>query len=420
MHVLISGAGIAGPTLAWYLAKAGARVTVVEKAQSMLAQGQNIDLAGSAVTVMKKMGALDEIRRMNTTEKGTRLIGPDGRPFASFPVKQDHSISPTSEFEILRGDLAQILYEASRDLAGVEYKFGVTVKSVVSNDDEAVRVELSNGEVQQYDLLVAADGQWSNVRKLCFAPEQVGINDLGLYAAYWTIPRLPRDEDWWGVYFALESRSVSIRPDPHGTMRATLTKMPLDAGQKQAWQKASRNGRQAQEEILRREFADVGWEAQRFLDSLADAHDFYLQPMQQIKMSKWYSSRVVCLGDAAYAPTPLTGMGTSLAIIGAYVLAGELSKLGDGDHPSKAFGAYDTKFRPHVEKTQYIPFFVPGIAHPRTAWSRWALQTLIFALSKVVAITWLAKRLTTESVEEDDNGFPLPHYPVLEADEGSK
>lgn len=407
---MISGAGIAGPTLAWFLAKTGARVTVVEKSQSLLSHGQNVDISASAVTVIKKMGLIDETRRFNTTEKGTQILGPNGHPLARFPVKAGSTASPTSEFEILRGDLAAILYGAKKDHPNISYLFGTTVKDVVSNDDKAVKVQLSSGEVQMYDLLVAADGQWSKVRKQCFPPECVGVVDKGLYVAYWTTPRLPSDNDWWNVYLALKSRVITLRPDPHGTIRTAVSLMPCNDAQKQAWQEASKGGKEMQEELLRKEFADVGWQAQRLLDAVAQAPDFYFQAVQQIRMSTWSSSRVVCIGDAAHAPTPLTGMGTSLAIIGAYILAGELSKLGDNEHPSKTLQAYESAFRPYVERIQNVPFFVPAIVHPKTAWKRWLFHTAVWAVSKALAVPWLVSRF--ESSNNDH--FSLPHYPSLD------
>ncbi|KAF2723700.1 FAD/NAD(P)-binding domain-containing protein [Polychaeton citri CBS 116435] len=407
MHVLVSGAGIAGPALAWFLAKTGAHVTVLEKSGSFRSQGQNVDIDGGAVTVIKKMGLLDEVRRFNTTEAGTQFIDPKGRPFAFFPVGKDSSASPTSEFEILRGDLAAIFYNATKDHPNVDYEFGTTVKKVVSNGDDAVKVELSNEKVQEFDILVAADGQWSNVRKQCFPSEDVKVVDKNLYTIYWTVPRLPRDNDWWNIYNALGSRVISLRPDPYNTIRAAITKMPSTEAQKKMWLEASRSDRQTQVELLRREFSDAGWEAHRLLDSLDQTDDLYFHPLQQIKMSKWSNSRVVCIGDAAHAPTPLTGMGTSLAVIGAYILAGELSKLKEGEHPARALETYDSTFRPFVEKIQNLPFFVPAIAHPGTAWKRWLLQSLVWVISKAVAIPWVARIFDPK----DDQGFPLPEYP---------
>lgn len=416
MRVLISGAGIAGPTLAYFLAKNGAHITIVEKNHSLLPHGQNVDIQGSAITVIKKMGLMDQLRRFNTTEKGAQFIDPKGRPFAPFPVKEGASASLTSEFEILRGDLAAILHDATKDHPNVTYLFGTTIKQVITNDDDTVKVELSHGEVQEFDLLVAADGQWSNVRKQCFLPEYVNVVPLGMYVVYWTVPRIPSDNDWWNIYMALESRLISLRPDPHGTIRAMFTHMPCNDAQAKAWLDTSKSDRKTQRELLRKEFADAGWQAQRLLDAMDQAPDVYFHVMEQIKMSKWSNSRVVCIGDAAHAPTPVAGGGTSLAIIGAYVLAGELSKLVDGEYPSKALEAYESAFRPFVEETQNIPFFVPAIAHPETAGKRWLFHSFVWVLSKVMAIPWVVNRFGDD---KNVDNFSMPHYPSFD-DEGSK
>ncbi|KAL8634600.1 MAG: hypothetical protein Q9228_007805, partial [Teloschistes exilis] len=164
-RVLISGAGIAGPTLAWFLAKAGAHVTIFEKSHALLPHGQSIDFTGSAITVIKKMGLLDQVRQLNTTEKGSQFIDPQGRPFAPFPLNGGDGVSFTNEFEILRGDLAKILHDATKNDVNVNYRLGTTVKEVILNDDSTVKVQTSNGEVEEFDLLVAADGQWSKLRK---------------------------------------------------------------------------------------------------------------------------------------------------------------------------------------------------------------------------------------------------------------
>lgn len=383
MRVLISGAGVAGPTLAWFLAKTGARVDVVEKAKELLPHGQNVDIEGSALKVIEKMALMDEVKRYNTTEKGTQFIDPNGKPFAPFPMVKDQQASFTSEFEILRGDLAAILSKAAKDFENVKYHFDTTVKNVISNDEKSVKVELSNGDVQEYDILVAADGQWSKVRKQCFPSESIKPVDMGMFAAYWTCERTPSDNDWWNIYIAKGSRVLALRPDPHGTTRAMVTRMPLDEVQKQAWQSAARAGKEAQQDLIKSEFQDAGWQAERILASMKDAPDFYFQSLTQIRMDKWSIGRVICLGDTAYAPTPLTGMGTTLAITGAHLLAGELSKLAEGEHPKKAFEAYETAFKPWVEKQQDIPFFVPSIAHPATPFKRWIFNTCIAAISAV-------------------------------------
>lgn len=415
MRVLISGAGVAGPSLAYFLSKVGARVTVVEKAPALLPHGQNVDITGAAVTVIRKMGLCDEVKRYNTTEKGTQLIDSTGRPFAPFPVKEDSIASFTSEFEILRGDMSKILWEASRSQPNVEYIFDTTVTQVLHINDDSVKVELSNGTVQEYDLLVAADGQWSKLRKQVFAPESVNIVDKNMYVVYFTVPKTKQDNDWWNVYIGLQSRIITLRPDPYGTTRAMFTMMPRDETHKAAWENAARAGRQKQEELVRQEFADAGWQAKRLLDAMSAAPDFYFHPMQQIKMDKWSHNRVVCLGDTAFAPTPLTGMGTSLAILGGYMLAGELAKLPPGQHPSTALEAYETAFRPFVEQIQHVPSIFPGAFHPATAWKRWLLQTTISTVAWATTFP-LFTRLTggKKTAEENNDGFTLPQYESLD------
>ncbi|ETS77900.1 hypothetical protein PFICI_09962 [Pestalotiopsis fici W106-1] len=412
MRVLISGAGVAGPTLAWFLARTGAQVTIVEKSSSILPHGQNIDIKDSSLTIINKMGLMDEIRRFNTTEQGTRFIGPSGQPFAPFPVKEGHMCSPSSEFEILRADLAKVLYNATKDHANIQYLFGTAVSKVISNNDKGVRVELCNGEVHDFGLLVAADGQWSKLRKQCFDADQVKVVPQGMYAVYYTIPRLPSDDNWWNVYVAPQSRIITLRPDPYGTTRAMFTLVPRTKAQAEAWKEAARGGRRAQQELVKLEFAGAGWQAERLLDNMGQADDFYFHVIEQIQMTKWSNSRIVCLGDAAYAPTPLTGMGTSLAIIGAYLLAGELSKLGKGEHPDKALQAYEGIFRPYVEESQKIMPIFPGIAHPEGPLGRRLLNGLVWTISKVVTIPWLANRSVNKDIKGDN--FPWPEYEAFD------
>ncbi|KAH6648799.1 hypothetical protein BKA67DRAFT_575842 [Truncatella angustata] len=413
MRVLISGAGIAGSTLAWFLANTGSYVTIVEKSQSLLPHGQNVDLKGDAITIIRKMGLMEQLRQFNTTEEGTQFVDSKGQPFARFPVKEGYLNSFTSEFEILRGDLAMLLYEATKGHPNANYLFGTTVREVLSNDEAAAKVELSNGEVREFDLIVAADGQWSKLRKQCFHSADVHIVHLGMYSAYYTIPRIPSDNDWWNIFLGLESRTISLRPDPHGSIRAMFTRMPRNDAQENVWLAASKSGRLSQIELLKGEFADAGWQAQRLLDAIDQAPDFYFHVIEQIQMSRWSNGRVVCLGDTAYAPSPLTGMGTSLAMIGAYVLAGELSSLGEGESPAKALQTYETKLRPFVADSQKIPFFVPGIAHPEAAWTRWLYQSIGWALSKAAGFRWLANKFP--DVESQHDNFRWPEYQKLDA-----
>lgn len=194
-----------------------------------------------------------------------------------------------------------------------------------------------------------------------------------------------------------------------------FTIMPRSASQEERWREASRKGRKIQSELLKEEFADAGWQSRRLLDAMDAAPDFYFHVIEQIKMSRWSEGRVVCLGDAAWAPTPLTGMGTSLAILGAYVLADELRKLKDGEQPSKALKTYEDRFRPFVEESQTIFPFVPAVMHPDGVWKRWILRGFITAISKVVVIPWVANRMQDPGSVVD---FPLPDHGTPRSTEG--
>ncbi|KAI4255155.1 MAG: hypothetical protein L6R42_006889 [Xanthoria sp. 1 TBL-2021] len=186
-----------------------------------------------------------------------------------------------------------------------------------------------------------------------------------------------------------------------------FTRIPCSEAQRKEWIEAGRGGETVQQALLKKEFADAGWQAERLLDSMDQSPDFYFHVIQQIKMSKWSTGRVVCLGDAAFAPSPLTGMGTSLAVMAAYVLAGELSKISYNDSPTNALEAYERTFRPFVEKTQEIPSWVPDIAHPETAWKRSILNVGLRALSQLAKIRWIVQRFEKDHGNED---FPLPQY----------
>ncbi|CAO1637892.1 unnamed protein product [Sympodiomycopsis kandeliae] len=431
MRVLVSGAGVAGPTLAYFLAKAGAKVTVVERAPQLLANGQNIDVDGGAITAIRHMGLFEELKRLNTTEIGTRFVDANGKPFASLPLPGP---SATAEFEILRGDLAMMIYEASQRLDNVTYRFNTTVGQVLSNNQDGVKVVMNSGsdsseKEEEYDLLVIADGQWSRLRKAVFPDSDIHLVDKDNYIAYFTIPREKGDTNWWEIYIASKSRLASIRPDSHGTTRAMLGAMPLNDEQRKRFQKVTRSSRQEQTAFLRETFAGIGWKEDRLLKQLEFSDDFYMHGLQQVKMKSWSKDRVVLLGDAAYAPTPLTGAGATLAIIGAYCLAGELSKLDmkANEHPARALQAYEALFKPHVDKVQDIPSFVPSVAHPNTWWHSLLLKTALSTISRGfglwAAITGTSKQQKTyqgpmdndgKRAEAHDDGFPLPEYTALQ------
>lgn len=350
-HAVISGAGIAGPALAHQLAARGWRTTVVERYPQRREEGQNVDIRGAAREVVRRMGIDHDVRAANTGEIGTRFIRTDGSPAASFPVSSDGKADgPTAELEILRGELSRILVEHTADRT--DYRFDAQVVDVTDHDDH-VSVVLQDGAVLDADVVVIAEGLRSRSRRFVSAAQ---VNDLGMYFAYATIARTEDDDRWWNWQHASRSRSVHLRPDNLGTTRAILTFMSDVRG----FEDLDRAG---QLTILRRTFTDVGGAAPRILDALDGGAPMYFSAVGQIRTPSWSRGRTTLLGDAAFCNATFGGAGTSLALIGAYILAGELAGADDID---TALSRYERAMQPFVETAPAVRSGVLRLANPRT------------------------------------------------------
>jgi 2-polyprenyl-6-methoxyphenol hydroxylase-like FAD-dependent oxidoreductase len=351
-RVLITGASIAGNTAAWWLGRQGFDVTVVERSPAFRDGGQNVDVRGPGREVLRRMGLERAALGSGTGEAGTTWIDARGRVAARFDVSGSDGDGPTAEMEILRGDLARLLYEPARERA--RYRFGDRVTRVEEESD-AVAVTFAGGGTERYDAVIVAEGVGSSTRERVF-PGENAPRWMNLTIAYFTIPRTPDDDRMWRWFNATGGRGISLRPDRHGTTRAMLTLYQPPGGE-QDWDAAR------QKAFLRARFADAGWQAERVLAALEETDDFYVDVLRQVRMARWSSGRVVLTGDAAWCATPLAGIGTTLAITGAYVLAGELART---DDVAAAFSAYDRAMRPFVEKGQAVPGFAPRLMNPRT------------------------------------------------------
>jgi 2-polyprenyl-6-methoxyphenol hydroxylase-like FAD-dependent oxidoreductase len=351
-EILISGAGIAGAAAAYWLREAGFAVTVVERAPTPRPGGQTVDLRGAGRAVMERMGLLDQIRAMTVTQRGIAWIDAFGRRRAEMPVDAFDGNGIVSADEILRGDLGVILYEASR--SGVSYMFDDTITSL-EQDSAGVLVTFQKAEPRRFDLVVGADGLHSVVRRLVFGPESNVVRPLGLLNAWFTIPAEIDLDNWYLMHNAPGGRVVSVRPGRlPGEQKAALSFRSTET--------FNRGDAAAQLELLERHFADVGWETPWLLRAARGAPDFYLDSIGQVRLDRWSRGRVTLLGDAGYCPTPLTGLGTSLALVGAYILAGELTAssedttaVADDAAIRVAFERYETLMRPYVEEGQELP-----------------------------------------------------------------
>ena len=393
--VLISGASIAGPTLAYWLAQYGFTVTIVERAPSLRLGGQNIDVNGPAQLVARKMGIEDAIRAANTGEMGLQFIGQNGQVAAAFP--KDGPFSGTQELEIIRGDLVSILYKRTKQ--EVIYWFGDSITALEQQSDQ-VNVTFASGKMDTFQLVIAADGVRSRTRRLVFG-EEPRFEYLGIYTAYLTIPRQPTDNDWWRWYTAVESRIVMLRPDNQGMMRASVAFL----ADEQAYDQLSGT---EQKRVLKEKLAGAGWETERIVKALDEVSDVYFDKVGQVKAPRWFDGRVAMIGDAAYCPTPLTGKGTTLAMVGAYLLAGELAS--HSDHQA-AFTAYEQRMRPYVEDVQKLPPGVPWIVYPKTALGVSVLNTLAstFASQPIQKLVRLFSPDKSSNADQED-GIVLPNY----------
>ncbi|HEY5786591.1 MAG TPA: FAD-dependent monooxygenase [Microlunatus sp.] len=387
--VLISGASIAGPALASWLHRYGFEVTVIERSVGLRSGGQNVDVRGAGREVARRMGLEDAIRAATTGEAGVRFVAADDRTIASFAAGSSDSDGPTAELEILRGDLARLLVETASE---VEYVFG---DHIVGLDDDGTRVKVAfaHGGPRSFDLVVAADGIRSSTRALVLGDEPV-VKPLGMYAAYLTIPRTATDTAWARWFNAPGGRTSTLRPDNVGTTRATLSFMSEPRGYER-WDSAG------QRDVLRQRFSGVGWEVPRILDAL-DGSDVYFETISQVQAPRWSSGRTAVLGDAAYCASPISGMGTSLALAGAYVLAGELATR--SDHVI-AFAAYESIMRPYVDQAQQLPPGTPRLANPRTRAGIAGFNTILR-----IASTKIVQRVARKVFSPKAERIELPTY----------
>jgi 2-polyprenyl-6-methoxyphenol hydroxylase-like FAD-dependent oxidoreductase len=367
--ILISGAGIAGPALAYWLRRFGFRPTVVEQAPALRPGGQAVDLRGAAREVADRMGILDALRQAHTGTRGLAYVDAANRRLASMPADLlGDSGGAIAEIEILRSDLADILHAVTRE--DVEYRFGDAITEIVQ-DGGGVKVRFQRGAPRSFDLVVGADGVHSGVRRLAFGPESKYVRDLGAYVAIFTTTS-HLDLDGWELMHSAPGRTAALYPVRHaGQAKAAFYFIapPLDLHRRDVEQ---------QRRFVADAFAGQGWEVPRLLEAMAEAPDFYFDRISQVRMDRWSAGRVVVLGDAAYGPSPLAGVGTSLALVGAYVLAGELAAA-DGDH-QLAFARYEDGLRDYVAKGQGLAKGNAAGLIPRSRSQIWLRNQFIRAL----------------------------------------
>jgi 2-polyprenyl-6-methoxyphenol hydroxylase-like FAD-dependent oxidoreductase len=345
-RVLISGASVAGPTLAFWLSRYGYDVTVVERSPGIRPGGYAVDFRGTAMQVLEGMALVDEVKKYETRTGSITMVNEKNKVVAKLP---DGFTS--GELEILRGDLAKVLYEATHGVA--EYVFDDSIRSMGYTAD-GVDVILASGKTGTFDIVVGADGLHSNVRAIAFGEESKFVKHMGYYIAIFTVPDFLHLGDAGRYFVQLGKRVGCFGTKNDGKAKASFyfASEKLDYDRRDA---------ASQKRLLRETYADMKWEAQRMLGMMDAAPDFYFDSLSQVKMDSWSMGRVVLLGDAAACASPMSGMGTSIAMGGAYVLAGELKTAGV-DY-GKAFAGYEAAMREFVNEAQKmaqgVSWFIP-------------------------------------------------------------
>ncbi|KAJ4367475.1 hypothetical protein N0V83_007058 [Neocucurbitaria cava] len=405
LNILIIGAGVCGPALTLLLQKSNPKhnITVIERWPSLRTGGQQLDLKAQGIPIMRKMGLLDTLKQNLVAETGMELVDTNGKSLMSFGVKPagagEAGFTLTNEYEYMRGDMVKMFYDATlaersrveeqgEKEGGLKYEFDTTVTALDQSDDDGTTVTFSNGQKKRYDLVVAADGQNSRTRRLAFGEDvsSAAFKPIGVHAAYVRNPS--GDRPATQVYFFLMKDKQR-----HELMRQSYKK-PMEE-QKATWAGV---------------FQDAGWDCKRFADGLEPVEDFYASEFGQIKMQQLYTGRTVLLGDAGYCPTAFTGIGTTLSLIGAYVLAGELAR--NGSNVDAALKKYDEIMKaPVYECQKELPSRSGDGFYPSSATgikiANWILWTLsCFRVEKMVA--WVQGLLPANKSQ-----WPLPEYPEL-------
>ncbi|MGW5675428.1 FAD-dependent monooxygenase [Streptomyces sp. NPDC003860] len=371
--VLISGASIAGPALAYWLHRSGFTVTVVEKAGALRSGGYPIDIRGTALEVVRRMGILPQLRDAHVESRRCTFLDADGATIASV---NPHAVAGGVEgqdLEVRRGDLATALYELVRD--DVEFLFGNSV-AALTQSAHGVDVTFHRGQHRTFDLVVGADGMHSATRETLFGPEARFHRYLDYCFAIFTMPNtlgLSHEVVLWNTPGkAAALYAVGDTDELHAFLNFHQPEPPLHA---------LRNP-DAQRDLLATTFAGAGWEIPRLVDAVHDADDLFFDTVGQIRMPRWSNGRVALAGDAAHAPSFLTGQGSSLALAGAYVLANALAT--ERDHTA-AFAAYERGAREFVTVNQELVDTGAATLFPTTAHALEQRNTRLRALTALPA-----------------------------------
>ncbi|MBB4929735.1 2-polyprenyl-6-methoxyphenol hydroxylase-like FAD-dependent oxidoreductase [Lipingzhangella halophila] len=371
--VLISGASIAGPALAYWLRRYGFTPTVVERAPALREGGHPIDVRGAAVEVVDRMGLLDRISAAHIETRGLSTVDGSGRTRAEAAMADFTGEGSENDIELMRGHLSAVLYQATE--GDVEYVFGDSIASM-REDGDGVHVTFEHATPRTFDLVVGADGLHSTTRALAFGEESRYCRYIGTYFASFSVPNHLGLNRWVALHNT-PGRGAAIYGTPPHTARSEPPH-PGDVHDPGPSPKAKalftfstrhqlplgHRDTRAQYRVVERAFENTGWEVPTLLAEMRDAPDFYFDSLSQVHMDRWSRGRVALVGDAGYCPSPMAGQGSSMALVGAYVLASELAAA-NGEHRA-AFEGYESRMRDFVTQNQSIAGSGAGLLVPKS------------------------------------------------------
>jgi 2-polyprenyl-6-methoxyphenol hydroxylase-like FAD-dependent oxidoreductase len=393
IKALICGGGIAGPALAYWLVKYGADVTVVESAPTLRTGGQLIDIRGCGREVIARAGLAEAVRAARSGADGMSFVNAAGRRQASVRADGFGGDGPVTETEILRGALVEVFHEATH--TDVEYVFGDRVTGLDERSD-GVHAAFEQGDPRTFDVVIGADGMHSGTRALAFGPHGAQLRHLGTYLSFWTAGNTLGLRDWTEVY-SEPGRTIGARAVNDNTeLMAFLAFRSPEL-------RHDHRDQDALKALVRSRAAGMGWYADDLIDQLDDAPDFYFDSCSQVIMPRWSVGRVGLVGDAAFCASPLSGHGTTIALVGAYVLAGELAGA-DGD-VGAGLRAYEHRLRPWINRVQRFGQGNGKSMTPRTTLGI-EFRRRVVALQELLPIGSLLLRDQIRM----SNGFALPDY----------
>jgi 2-polyprenyl-6-methoxyphenol hydroxylase-like FAD-dependent oxidoreductase len=431
LNILIIGAGCAGPAFAHLIEKTNPRhkITVIERFSSLRTGGQQLDLKREGIDIAREMGLIAPFKEVVVNETGMTLVDKNGKSLMRFGVNDSSTggtTNLTNEYEIMRGDIVKVFYEGSLserqklDATGekegsLTYRFGTTVTHL-DQTDRGTTVTFSDGQKAHYDLVVAADGQGSRTRRMAFGDKinTECFKSISIHAAYFDIPRSDFGDNDARIYFGSGGRMVMTRTGDRSRTQVYFFLM-MDPERHERMKPVHKLSIGEQKDAWAEIYRDAGWDCKSFVDGMMTTKDFYATELGQVHMPQLHTGRVVLLGDAGYCPTPFTGMGTTLSLIGSHILAGELAK--HGDDVDAALQAYHEQMQRPLEMYQRL-----GIAgsklYPSSKLGISIANNILWLLSSLKIdklVLWLGGWMP-----ERDEAWQLPVYPELNPSFGEK